>query len=243
MSHFDAITVPPDGVTPTASTPTPCVAAFESAERKLYGVQFHPEVMHTEHGQHVIERFCEGCGTPGDWTMASIIDTSVEQIRQQVGDKPVICALSGGVDSAVAAALVHKAIGDQLTCVHVDTGLMRLNEADQVIETFEKNFGVRLIFVDASERFFSALAGVTEPEAKRKAIGELFIRSSRMPRPKRPVAPMVAARRVPCAGTLYPDVIESGSEHASTIKSHHNGWPARGHGVRAGRAAPQPLQG
>ena len=223
MSHFDAITVPPDGVTPTASTPDAPVAAFESAERKLYGVQFHPEVMHTEHGQHVIERFLrEGCGTPGDWTMASIIDTSVEQIRQQVGDKPVICALSGGVDSAVAAALVHKAIGDQLTCVHVDTGLMRLNEADQVIETFEKNFGVRLIFVDASERFFSALAGVTEPEAKRKAIGELFIRV--FEDAKAEAAGGSDGRRAEflVQGTLYPDVIESGSEHASTIKSHHN---------------------
>ena len=179
--------------------------------------------MHTEHGQHVIERFLrEGCGTPGDWTMASIIDTSVEQIRQQVGDKPVICALSGGVDSAVAAALVHKAIGDQLTCVHVDTGLMRLNEADQVIETFEKNFGVRLIFVDASERFFSALAGVTEPEAKRKAIGELFIRV--FEDAKAEAAGGSDGRRAEflVQGTLYPDVIESGSEHASTIKSHHN---------------------
>jgi GMP synthase (glutamine-hydrolysing) len=179
--------------------------------------------MHTEHGQQVIERFLrEGCGTPGDWTMASIIDTSVEQIRQQVGDKPVICALSGGVDSAVAAALVHKAIGDQLTCVHVDTGLMRLNEADQVIETFEKNFGVRLIFVDASERFFSALAGVTEPEAKRKAIGELFIRV--FEDAKAEAASGSDGRRAEflVQGTLYPDVIESGSEHASTIKSHHN---------------------
>jgi GMP synthase (glutamine-hydrolysing) len=179
--------------------------------------------MHTEHGQQVIERFLrEGCGTPGDWTMASIIDTSVEQIRQQVGDKPVICALSGGVDSAVAAALVHKAIGDQLTCVHVDTGLMRLNEADQVIETFEKNFGVRLIFVDASERFFSALAGVTEPEAKRKAIGELFIRV--FEDAKAEAAGGSDGRRAEflVQGTLYPDVIESGSEHASTIKSHHN---------------------
>ena len=171
----------------------------------------------------MIERFLrEGCGTPGDWTMASIIDTSVEQIRQQVGDKPVICALSGGVDSAVAAALVHKAIGDQLTCVHVDTGLMRLNEADQVIETFEKNFGVRLIFVDASERFFSALAGVTEPEAKRKAIGELFIRV--FEDAKAEAAGGSDGRRAEflVQGTLYPDVIESGSEHASTIKSHHN---------------------
>ncbi len=222
MSHFDAITVAPEGVTATASTPDAPIAAFESAERKLYGVQFHPEVMHTEHGQHVIERFLrEGCGTPGDWTMASIIDTSVEQIRAQVGDKQVICALSGGVDSAVAAALVHKAIGDQLTCVHVDTGLMRLNEADQVIETFERTFGVRLIFVDASERFFTALAGVTEPEAKRKAIGELFIRVFEDAKAEAADAGGEHAEFL-VQGTLYPDVIESGSEHASTIKSHHN---------------------
>ena len=222
MSHFDAITVAPEGVTPTASTPDAPIAAFESNERKLYGVQFHPEVMHTEHGQHVIERFLrDGCELGDTWTMASIIDTAVEQIRDQVGDKQVICALSGGVDSAVAAALVHKAIGDQLTCVHVDTGLMRLNEADQVIETFERNFGVRLIFVDASERFFTALADVTEPEAKRKAIGELFIRVFEDAKAAGADAGGSHAEFL-VQGTLYPDVIESGSEHASTIKSHHN---------------------
>lgn len=217
MSHFDAIVKPPLGVTATASTPDAPVAAFEDAEQKLYGVQFHPEVMHTEHGQHVIEQFLtHGCGATRNWTMASIIDTAVEQIQEQVGDRQVICALSGGVDSAVAAALVHKAIGDQLTCVHVDTGLMRLNEADQVIETFERNFGVRLIFVNASERFFAALAGVTEPEAKRKAIGELFIRTFEDAKAQ------VQGAEFLVQGTLYPDVIESGSEHASTIKSHHN---------------------
>ncbi len=222
MSHFDAITVAPEGSTATASTPDAPIAAFESLERGLFGVQFHPEVMHTEHGQHVIERFLrDGCGTLGDWTMASIIDTSVEQIRAQVGDKQVICALSGGVDSVVAAALVHKAIGEQLTCVHVDTGLMRLNEADQVIETFERNFGVRLVFVDASDRFFTALAGVTEPEAKRKAIGELFIRVFEDAKAEATDAGGSHADFL-VQGTLYPDVIESGSEHASTIKSHHN---------------------
>ncbi|MDW3220808.1 MAG: glutamine-hydrolyzing GMP synthase [Acidimicrobiales bacterium] len=217
MSHFDAIVKPPLGVTAIASTPDAPVAAFEDSEQKLYGVQFHPEVMHTEHGQHVIEQFLEhGCGATGSWTMASIIDTAVEQIREQVGERQVICALSGGVDSAVAAALVHKAIGDQLTCVHVDTGLMRLHEADQVIETFERNFGVHLIFVDAGERFFSALAGITEPEAKRKAIGELFIRVFEDAKAEARGAEFLVQ------GTLYPDVIESGSEHASTIKSHHN---------------------
>jgi GMP synthase (glutamine-hydrolysing) len=217
MSHFDAIVEPPTGVAATASTPDAPVAAFEDATRKLYGVQFHPEVMHTEHGQHVIEQFLrEGCGTTGAWTMDSIIDTAVAQIRDQVGDRQAICALSGGVDSAVAAAMVHRAIGDQLTCVHVDTGLMRLNEGDEVVDTFERNFGVRLIYVDAGERFFAALAGVTEPEAKRKVIGELFIRIFEDAKSQVENADFLVQ------GTLYPDVIESGGEHASTIKSHHN---------------------
>ncbi|MDG2028541.1 MAG: glutamine-hydrolyzing GMP synthase [Acidimicrobiales bacterium] len=217
MSHFDAIVKPPLGVTATASTPDAPVAAFEDADQQLYGVQFHPEVMHTEQGQHVIEQFLEhGCGASGTWTMASIIDTAVEQIREQVGDLRALCGLSGGVDSAVAAAVVHKAIGDQLTCVFVDTGLMRLNEGEQVVETFERNFGVELIHVEAGERFFEALAGVTEPEAKRKAIGELFIRVFE------DAQGQVEGADFLVQGTLYPDVIESGSEHASTIKSHHN---------------------
>ncbi|MEZ5245922.1 MAG: glutamine-hydrolyzing GMP synthase [Acidimicrobiales bacterium] len=217
MSHFDAIVNPPAGVTATASTPDAPVAAFEDREQKLYGVQFHPEVMHTAHGQHVIEQFLRvGCAASGKWTMASIIDTAVEQIRSQVGDRRALCGLSGGVDSAVAAAVVHKAIGDQLTCVFVDTGLMRLNEGDQVVETFERNFGVELIHVEAGERFFAALAGITEPEAKRKAIGELFIRVFEDAQSKVEGADFLVQ------GTLYPDVIESGSEHASTIKSHHN---------------------
>jgi len=217
MSHFDAIVKPPLGAATTASTPDAPVAAFEDPEQKLYGVQFHPEVMHTEHGQHVIERFLrEGCGTSGTWTMDSIIDTAVEQIREQVGDRRALCGLSGGVDSAVAAAVVHKAIGDQLTCVFVDTGLMRLNEGEQVVETFERNFGVELIHIEAGDRFFAALAGITEPEAKRKAIGELFIRVFE------DAQAQVQGADFLVQGTLYPDVIESGSEHASTIKSHHN---------------------
>jgi len=217
MSHFDAIVKPPTGVTATASTPDAPVAAFEDREQKLYGVQFHPEVMHTEHGQHVIEQFLrEGCGTTGAWTMSSIIDTAVEQIREQVGDRRALCGLSGGVDSAVAAAVVHRAIGDQLTCVFVDTGLMRLDEGEQVVETFERNFGVELIHVEAGDRFFAALAGITEPEAKRKAIGELFIRVFE------DAQAQVEGADFLVQGTLYPDVIESGSEHASTIKSHHN---------------------
>lgn len=217
MSHFDAIVKPPPGMTALASTPDAPVAAFEDPERGLFGVQFHPEVMHTEHGQRVIEQFLrDGCGTHGTWTMASIIDTAVEQIRAQVGDRRALCGLSGGVDSAVAAAVVHKAIGDQLTCVFVDTGLMRLDEGAQVVETFERNFGVELIHVEAGERFFAALAGVTEPEAKRKAIGELFIRVFE------DAQAQVEGADFLVQGTLYPDVIESGSEHAATIKSHHN---------------------
>jgi GMP synthase (glutamine-hydrolysing) len=217
MSHFDAIVKPPVGVTATASTPDAPVAAFEDRDQKLYGVQFHPEVMHTAHGQHVIEQFLRvGCAASGQWTMASIIDTAVEQIREQVGDRRALCGLSGGVDSAVAAAVVHKAIGEQLTCVFVDTGLMRLDEGEQVVETFERNFGVELIHVEAGERFFAALAGITEPEAKRKAIGELFIRVFEDAQSKVEGADFLVQ------GTLYPDVIESGSEHASTIKSHHN---------------------
>ena len=217
MSHFDAIVKPPPGVTAIASTPDAPVAAFEDREQKLYGVQFHPEVMHTAHGQHVIEQFLRvGCAATGKWTMASIIDTAVEQIREQVGDRRALCGLSGGVDSAVAAAVVHKAIGDQLTCVFVDTGLMRLNEGEQVVETFERHFGVDLIHVEAGDRFFAALAGITEPEAKRKAIGELFIRVFEDAQSRVEGADFLVQ------GTLYPDVIESGSEHASTIKSHHN---------------------
>jgi GMP synthase (glutamine-hydrolysing) len=217
MSHFDAIVEPPTGVATTASTPDAPVAAFEDATQGLYGVQFHPEVIHTPHGQHVIERFLrDACATEPSWTMASIIDTAVEQIRAQVGDGRAICGLSGGVDSAVAAALVHKAIGHRLTCVFVDTGLMRLNEGDQVVETFHRHLGMELIHVRAAERFFDALAGVTEPEDKRKTIGELFIRIFEDAKGG------IEDARFLVQGTLYPDVIESGSEHAATIKSHHN---------------------
>ncbi len=217
MSHFDAIVKPPPGVSATASTPDAPVAAFEDRDQKLYAVQFHPEVMHTPHGQHVIEQFLrEACAAEPSWTMASIIDTAVEQIREQVGDRQALCGLSGGVDSAVAAALVHKAIGDQLTCVFVDTGLMRLNEGEQVVDTFDRHLGLRLIHVKAADRFFEALEGITEPEAKRKAIGELFIRVFEDAKAQ------VTDAEFLVQGTLYPDVIESGSEHAATIKSHHN---------------------
>ena len=217
MSHFDAIVEPPADAVVTATTPDAPVAAFEDHAHGLFGVQFHPEVVHTPHGQHVIERFIHGaCGLAGNWNMASIIDSAIDLIGAQVGDGKVICGLSGGVDSAVAAALVHRAIGDQLTCVFVDTGLMRLDEGIQVIETFGRHMGIKLISVDAGDRFFKALEGITEPEAKRKAIGELFIRVFEDAKAEVDNAEFLVQ------GTLYPDVIESGNEHAATIKSHHN---------------------
>ena len=177
MSHFDTITVPPVGATVTASTPETPAAAYEDVKNRRYGVQFHPEVVHTPHGQELLEHFLyDGCGLDPSWTMSSIIDTQIELIRAQVGSGRAICGLSGGVDSAVAAALVHKAIGSQLTCVFVDTGLMRLGEGEQVVETFQRHQGIELIHVRAGDRFFERLAGLTDPEEKRKAIGELFIR-------------------------------------------------------------------
>ena len=218
MSHFDAIAEPPPGAAVTAATAASPVAAFEDPGRGLYAVQFHPEVEHTPNGRQVIERFLrQGCGAGPSWSMHSIIDAAVVAIRDQIGDGRAICGLSGGVDSAVAAALVHRAIGDRLTCVLVDTGLLRQDEADQVEETFARHFGVDLVRVDAADEFFAALAGVIEPEAKRRVVGEQFIRAFER-----------ARRRVSDAGflvqgTLYPDVIESGATtHSSTIKSHHN---------------------
>ena len=217
MSHFDSISTPPDGFTVTASTSTTPVAAMEHVERRIHAVQYHPEVVHTPHGQKVIEEFLyDVCGLPPAWTMGSVIDTQVELIREQVGDARVICALSGGVDSAVAAALVHKAIGPQLTCVFVDTGLMRLGEGEQVVETFQRHQGIELIHVRAADRYFEKLAGVTDPEDKRKAIGELFIRIFE------DVSGGIEDAKFLVQGTLYPDVIESGTASAAKIKSHHN---------------------
>jgi len=217
MSHFDSITAVPDGFEIVATTTDVPAAAFEHRERGLYGVQFHPEVAHTPHGQEILKHFLyDACGCRPTWTMSSIIETTVEAVREQVGTGRAICGLSGGVDSAVAAALVHKAIGHQLTCVFVDTGLMRQGEGDQVVETFRRNFGIELIHVRAADRFFERLQGVVDPEEKRKAIGELFIRVFE------DAAGGIEDARFLVQGTLYPDVIESGTQHAAIIKSHHN---------------------
>jgi GMP synthase (glutamine-hydrolysing) len=219
MSHFDAVSVLPSGFSATASTPDAPMAVIESPARKIWGVQYHPEVGHTEHGQDVLEQFLHVLvGAERSWTMSSIVDDQVAAIRELVGAERVICGLSGGVDSAVAAALVHKAIGSQLTCIYVDIGLMRKNESAQVVETFKRNLGIELIHVDAGARFFEKLKGVTEPEAKRKAIGETFVRIF-----EEHTGGITDAKFL-VQGTLYPDVIESGGVDgtASVIKSHHN---------------------
>ena len=177
MSHRDSVTAAPPGARVTASSETTPIAAFEDPSARLYAVQFHPEVVHTPQGQRMLESFLyEVAGAPPAWTPAAVIEEQVERIRAQVGSEKVICGLSGGVDSAVAALLVHKAVGDQLTCVFVDHGLLRENEAEQVVETFGSHFHVPLVHVDARERFLARLAGVTEPEEKRAIVGEEFIR-------------------------------------------------------------------
>jgi GMP synthase (glutamine-hydrolysing) len=217
MSHGDAITSAPAGFAVTATTPGAAVAALEDRERGVYGVQFHPEVAHTERGQEVLRAFLfDVCACRPTWTNTSIIEEAVEEIRAQVGDERVICGLSGGVDSAVAAALVHKAVGDQLTCVFVDTGLLRLGEAEQVEETFRAQFHVDLVHVKAADRFMGALNDVIEPERKRKIIGETFIRVFEE------VARDLSDARFLVQGTLYPDIVESGGGDNAMIKSHHN---------------------
>ncbi len=217
MSHADSIVAAPEGFAVTARTAEAPVAALESPERRIYGVQFHPEVGHTPEGQAMLEAFLhQVCGAGPTWTMRSVIDTSIEAVRAQVGDERVICGLSGGVDSAVAAALVHQAVGPQLTCVYVDTGLMREGESDQVVETFRRHQGIELVHVRAAERFFERLVGVVDPEEKRKAIGERFIREFEL------AAEGLSTARFLVQGTLYPDVIESGTSDAARIKSHHN---------------------
>ncbi|WP_153232456.1 glutamine-hydrolyzing GMP synthase [Actinomyces sp. oral taxon 180] len=226
MSHGDAVQGAPQGFTVTASTTETPVAAFESRERRLYGLQWHPEVGHSQFGQDALKNFLyEGAGLEPTWTAGSIVDEQVAKIREQVGDAQVICALSGGVDSSVAAALVHRAVGDQLTCFFIDHGLLRAGEREQVEGDYARGMGIRVITCDESERFLSALAGVTEPEAKRKIIGREFIRSFEAAQ-KQVIEEVGAAGgevKFLVQGTLYPDVVESGGgEGAANIKSHHN---------------------
>ncbi|MEA2451357.1 MAG: hypothetical protein QOG04_67 [Actinomycetota bacterium] len=218
MSHNDSVVTPPEGFRPTASTPSSPVAAFEDTDRGFYGVQFHPEVAHTPWGQDLLKNFLyDACDLLPSWTMTSIIDSAVEQIQAMVGTERVVCGLSGGVDSSVAAALVHRAIGDQLTCVFVDHGLLRAGEAEQVEESFRRHLKIDLIHVKAADRFLEKLSGVTDPETKRKIIGETFIRVF-----EEVARDEVGDARFLVQGTLYPDVIESGTKDAAKIKSHHN---------------------
>jgi GMP synthase (glutamine-hydrolysing) len=218
MSHRDTVFSPPPGYTALASSTASPVAAFESAEQGVYGIQFHPEVVHTPYGHQVLTNFLEDvCGCERDWSPASVIEDQIARIQAQVGDGRAICGLSGGVDSSVAALLVHRAIGDKLTCVFVDHGLMRKNEGEQVVSAFRDHFKVPLVAVDAEDRFLGKLQGVSDPERKRKLIGAEFIR----------VFEEEAAKlddvRFLVQGTLYSDVIESGGgTGAATIKSHHN---------------------
>jgi GMP synthase (glutamine-hydrolysing) len=224
MSHRDTVYEPPPGFTALASSSSSPVAAVEDTSRGIYGIQFHPEVVHTPYGQEILTRFLtEICGCEQTWSPASIVEEQIRRIRAQVGDAQVVCGLSGGVDSSVAALLVHRAIGDQLTCVFVDHGLMRKDEGEQVVSAFRDTFKVPLVAVDAERRFLDKLKGVTEPEAKRKVIGAEFIRVFEEE------AATLAERsggedaRFLVQGTLYSDVIESGGgTGAATIKSHHN---------------------
>ena len=218
MSHNDAVVRPPEGFRVTASTASAPVAAFEDPGRGFFGVQFHPEVAHTPKGMELLKNFLyQGCDLLPSWTMTSIIETAIEQIRAQVGDERIVCGLSGGVDSSVAAALVHRAVGDQLTCVFVDHGLLRAGEAEQVEDTFHRHLNIDLIHVKAADRFLEKLAGVTDPETKRKIIGETFIRVF-----EEVARDELGDARFLVQGTLYPDVIESGTKDAAKIKSHHN---------------------
>jgi GMP synthase (glutamine-hydrolysing) len=217
MSHTCFVDTPPAGFEITGTTETCPVAAMGNKAKKLYGVQFHPEVEHTQYGKQILKNFLyDVCGLSGDWTMGNFIDEKVAQIKEIAGGKKVICALSGGVDSSVAAVLVHKAIGNQLTCIFVDHGLLRKDEGDQVEEIFRKRFAMNLIRVNAEDRFLGKLAGVSDPEKKRKIIGEEFIRVFEEEAKKLGEIDFLVQ------GTIYPDIIESGTKTAATIKSHHN---------------------
>lgn len=217
MSHTDYVSKVADGFSVTASTSDCHVAAMENKEKKFYGVQFHPEVEHTPFGQKMIKNFLyEVCKVKGDWSMSSFVEDKIKSIRELVKDKKVICALSGGVDSSVAAVMVHKAIGKQLTCIFVDHGLLRKGEGDQVEKIFKEQFDMNLIRVNAKDRFLSKLKGVSEPEKKRKIIGEEFIRVFEEEAEKLGQIDFLVQ------GTIYPDVVESGTGTSATIKSHHN---------------------
>jgi GMP synthase (glutamine-hydrolysing) len=220
MSHGDRIEAVPDGFAVLARSANAPIAAMGNEERDIYGLQFHPEVAHTDHGREILRRFAvEVCGCSPDWTPASFIDQAVETIQERVGDGHVVCGISGGVDSSVTAALLHRALGKQLTCVFVNPGLLRKGESEQVVRTFRDRLGIRLVTADATEEFLDALVGVTDPEQKRRIIGEQFIRAFE------DVAAQVCEACFLAQGTLYPDVIESrGPERqaAARIKTHHN---------------------
>ncbi|WP_341878083.1 glutamine-hydrolyzing GMP synthase [Defluviitalea saccharophila] len=217
MSHTYYISEPPEGFEVIATTGTCPVAAMADTKRNLYGVQFHPEVMHTPKGTQMLKNFLyDVCGCKGDWIMKDFAEESIKKLKEKIGDKKVLCALSGGVDSSVAAVLIHKAVGKQLTCIFVDHGLLRKNEGDEVEKVFREQFDMNLIRVNAQDRFLDKLAGVTDPESKRKIIGEEFIRVFEAEAKKIGTVDFLVQ------GTIYPDVIESGTKNAAVIKSHHN---------------------
>lgn len=217
MSHTDYVAVLPDGFKAVAKTESTPFAAYENADKKLYSVQFHPEVNHTPFGKQMLKNFLYNvCNCKGDWLMADYAEKTIAALKEKIGDKKVLCALSGGVDSSVAAVLIHKAVGKQLTCIFVDNGLLRKNEGDEVELIFKKQFDINMVRVNAQDRFLDKLAGVTAPEKKRKIIGEEFIRVFEAEAKK------IGTVDYLVQGTIYPDVIESGAGDASVIKSHHN---------------------